>query len=76
MLVRIRTALGAPPRLSRHWERHTRAVVAAFAAAACLLLAANAGPARPPAPAVEQEVAPVADPVPEPGPESVVTVGH
>ncbi|CAL9522458.1 hypothetical protein [Streptomyces sp. enrichment culture] len=45
-------------------ERYARAVAAALAAVACLLLAANAGPtdsARPSVPAPVHDVAPPAD---------------
>ncbi|MFE0806817.1 hypothetical protein ACFW4M_08770 [Streptomyces sp. NPDC058794] len=62
MLVRTRTT-----------ERYARAVAAAVTAVACLLLAANAGPADTAhAPATEQDTAPVTDSVTD----SVVTVGR
>ncbi len=79
MPVRTRTALGVPPRPFRHWGRHTRAVAAAVTAVACLLLAANAGPAdtaRAPAPATEQDTTPVTDAVTESVTDPLVTVEH
>lgn len=68
MLVRTRTA-----------DRYARALAAAVTAVACLLLAANAGPADParaPVPATEQDTAPVTDGVPDSVTDSVVTVGR
>jgi hypothetical protein len=46
---------------------------------ACLVLASNAGPAgtaRAPAPATEQDTAPVTDAIPESVTDPLVTVGH
>ena len=68
MLLRTRTA-----------ERYARAVAAAVTAVACLLLAANAGPAdtaHAPVPATEQDTAPLTDAVPDSVTDSVVTVGR
>ncbi|AQS68579.1 hypothetical protein [Streptomyces pactum] len=59
------------PGLTRTAERYARALAAAVAAVACLLLAANAGPAdtaRPPAPAPAGDTTAVTD--------SLVTVGR
>ncbi|MFE0414922.1 hypothetical protein [Streptomyces tendae] len=52
------------PVRTRAAERYARAVAAALAAVACLLLAANAGPtdsAHAPSPAPAHDVAPPAD---------------
>ncbi|MFE5397536.1 hypothetical protein ACFQ9U_23635 [Streptomyces sp. NPDC056568] len=52
------------PDRTRTAGRYGRALAAAVAAMACLLLAANAGPAdtaRPPAPATEPGTVPVTD---------------
>ncbi|MFC7892865.1 hypothetical protein [Streptomyces sp. NPDC057381] len=68
MLLRTRTT-----------ERYARAVAAAVTAVACLLLAANAGPAgtaHAPVPATEQDTAPLTDVVPDSVTDSVVTVGR
>ncbi|GGQ29540.1 hypothetical protein GCM10010279_41980 [Streptomyces mutabilis] len=79
MPVRTHTAPGVPPRPFRHWGRHARAVAAAVTAVAYLVLASNAGPAdtaRAPAPATEQDTAPVTDAVTESVADPLVTVDH
>ncbi|MFE0800516.1 hypothetical protein [Streptomyces sp. NPDC058812] len=63
------------PERTRTAERYARALAAAVAAVACLLLAANAGPtdtAHPPAPATERDTTPVTDSVTD----SLVTVSR